>query len=316
MKKLFFLIFVAAFFSCSNERTVRFAVCTDVHHDLIHDGSDKLSTFIKTAKKEKADFIIQLGDFCMPYEKNGPFLKIWNEFERPRYHVLGNHDMDVSPKIVTQQFLGLEKSYYSFDHGDFHFIVLDANFFKSGDRYFNYQNGNYFNHAETRAQIPPVQLEWLKKDLAETDKYTIVFSHQSLEHWGGIKNRKQVRQIFREANRDKKKVIACFCGHDHSDRYLEIDGIHYIGLNSMSYVWVGKKLEYSGRFPEKIEAKYSNLKYTLPFRNPVFAVVEVNSNGEIKIEGIQSSFIPPDPEELGAKNHNYSAKISNRTLYF
>lgn len=316
MKKLLFLIIVSVFLSCTNEKSIRFLVCADVHHDLIHDAPDRLSTFINAAEKEKADFIIQLGDFCMPYENNEPFLKKWNSFKGTKYHVLGNHDMDVSPKIVMQQFLGMEKPYYSFDKGDFHFIVLDANYFISDEKYISYQNGNYYSHAETRAQIPPAQLEWLKKDLANTDKLTIVFSHQSLEHWGGIKNREQVQQVFREANKDTKKVIACFCGHDHSDRYKKIDGIHYVGINSMSYAWVGKKLEYSGRFPEKIETKYPNLKYTLPYRDPVFAAVKINSKGEIKIEGVQSSFVPPGPEELGAKNHDYSAEITNRTLSF
>ena len=36
---------------------------------------------------------------------------------------------------------------------------------------------------------------------------------------------------------------------------IEIDGVHYIGLNSASYAWVGSKMEYSGRFPKSIEEK-------------------------------------------------------------
>lgn len=316
MQKLVFFISLLLLFSCSNKRIVRFAICADVHHDLIHDAPDKLSSFIETADKKRADFVIQLGDFCMPFDKNELLLRVWDRFNGPKYHVLGNHDIDVSPKIVTQQFWGLEKPYYSFDQGNFHFIVLDANYFKTDDKIASYESGNYFAHAGSRAQIPDEQLEWLKNDLKETEKYTVVFSHQSLEHWGGIKNQEQVRQIFKEANKEKKKVIVCFCGHDHSDRHSQIDGIHYVGVNSMSFVWVGKKLEYSGRFPESIETRYPNIKYTLPFQDPLFAIVEINVKGEINIEGVQSSFIRPGPEELGAKKHDYSAKITNRTLYF
>ena len=180
----------------------------------------------------------------------------------------------------------------------------------------SYENGNYFAFAESRPHIPDKQLEWLKDDLAQTGKYTIVFSHQSLEHWGGIKNREQVRQIFSDVNKEKKKVIACFCGHDHADRYSQIDGIHYIGVNSMSYAWVGEKLMYSGRFPKNIETKYPNLKYTLPYREAVFAIVKLKASGKIEIEGVQSDFIRPGPKELGLEISDFSAGITNRILEF
>jgi 3',5'-cyclic AMP phosphodiesterase CpdA len=316
MKWVFYCIAFLLFISCNQTKTVKFAVCTDVHQDLIHDASDRLSDFIQNAKREKVDFIIQLGDFCMPFEKNEPFLQVWESFQGPRYHVLGNHDMDVSPKAFIQEFLGMEKSFYSFDQGDFHFVILDANFFKKDESMVAYSNGNYFSNAEGRCYVPDSQIEWLKLDLAETEKLTIIFSHQSLEHWGGVKNRIEVRRVLEEANQHTKKVIACFCGHDHQDRHAEINEIHYIGLNSTSYAWVGNKLEHSGRFPESIEEKYSNLKYTLPYRESVSAIVEINSDGKLIIKGVQSDFIQPGPEELGAKNHSYSAKISDRVLEF
>jgi 3',5'-cyclic AMP phosphodiesterase CpdA len=316
MKRLYYFFILLFLFSCNDGRTVKFAVCTDVHQDLIYDATERIQKFVSTAEEENADFIIQLGDFCMPFEKNEPFLKIWDSFEGPKYHVLGNHDTDVSPKIVTQQFWGMEKSFYSFDQGNFHFVVLDANFFKSGENYTSYSNGNYYAKPESRAYIPPQQLEWLKKDIAKTGKWVIVFTHQSLEHWGGVKNREEVYRIFREANREKQKVIACFCGHDHLDRYAKIEGVHYIGLNSLSYAWVGKDGEYSGRFLKNIEEKYPNLKYTLPYRDAVFAVVKLNSSGKIEIEGIQSDFIQPGPKELGLENTDFTARITNRILDF
>ena len=316
MRRLFYLFILLILFSCNNSKTVKFAVCTDVHQDLIHDAPERMQKFVSAAKKENVDFIIQLGDFCMPFEKNEPFLKIWDSFDGPKYHVLGNHDTDVSPKIVTQQFWGMEKPFYSFDKGAFHFVVLDANFFKSEENYISYSNGNYYSNPDTRAYIPPMQLAWLKEDIAATEKRVVVFSHQSLEHWGGIKNREDVYEIFREANREKQKVIACFCGHDHLDRYAKIENIHYIGLNSLSYAWVGKKGEYSGRFPKNVEEKYPNLKYTLPYRDAVFAMVKLKPGGKIEIEGIQSNFISPGPKELGLENTDFSAGITNRIVEF
>jgi len=317
MKQIFYFLIFIILFSCSDAKIVRFAVCTDVHQDLIHDATDRLRDFVEAAEKENADFIIQLGDFCMPFEKNEPFLKVWNSFEGQKYHVLGNHDMDVSPKIVTQDFWGMEKPYYSFDQGNFHFVVLDPNFYKDADQLVPYSNGNYFKHPEGRAFIPVSQLNWLKDDLSKTEKLTVIFSHQSLEHWGGIKNREEVRNIFEEANQNSKKVIACFCGHDHQDSHNKIDGIHYVGLNSISYAWVGNQFEHSGRFPLEVEKRYPNLKYTLPYRESVFAVIEIDSKrGTIKIDGVQGSFIQPGPDELGIKETSYTAKISNRILNF
>src|SRR5210317_478962 len=179
MKKLICFFIIITLISCNKSKTIKFAVCTDVHQDLIHDASDRLEDFVKAAEEDNVDFIIQLGDFCMPYENNEPFLKVWNSFEGPRYHVLGNHDMDISPKIVTQDFWGMERPYYSFDQGSYHFVVLDPNFYKDNDRFIAYSNGNYYKHAETRSFIPALQLEWLKEDLAKTEKHTVVFSHQS-----------------------------------------------------------------------------------------------------------------------------------------
>ena len=316
MRRLFYLIILIFLISCNNRRAVKFAVCTDVHQDLIHDATERIQKFVSAAEKENVDFIIQLGDFCLPFEKNEPFLKIWDSFNGPKYHVFGNHDTDVSPKIVTRQFLGMEKPFYSFDKGAFHFVVLDANFFKSGENYISYSNGNYYNNPDSRAYIPPQQLEWVKKDITATKKWVVVFTHQSLEHWGGVKNREEIYRIFKEANQDKQKVIACFCGHDHLDRYARIEGVHYIGLNSLSYAWVGQKGEFSGRFPKNIEEKYPNLKYTLPYRDAVFAIVRLNARGKIEVEGIQSDFIQPGPKELGLENSDFSAGITNRILEF
>jgi len=79
---------------------------------------------------------------------------------------------------------------------------------------------------------------------------------------------------------------------------------------------VGSKLEHSGRFSEEMEKLHPNLKYTSPYEKSVFALIEINSKGTITIEGIVGGFVKPGPDELGAKNHDYSATISNRILKF
>jgi alkaline phosphatase len=92
---------------------------------------DKLTECVALMNAEKVDFLIELGDFKdqdkVPAEqKTCSYLEaveqVFQDFEGPTYHVLGNHDMD---SISKKQFLarventGIDssRSYYSFDLG-------------------------------------------------------------------------------------------------------------------------------------------------------------------------------------------------------
>ena len=112
----------------SAEGKVRFAMVADAHQDIMHDAEERLSQFMEAALAEEMDFHIQLGDFCEPKQKNLSFLQLWKQYKGPKYHVLGNHDMDSATKAVTMEYWEMPDQYYSFDQAGFHFIVLDANF--------------------------------------------------------------------------------------------------------------------------------------------------------------------------------------------
>ena len=108
-------------------KRLQFGLCADPHHDVMYDTEQRLRTFITAMKPEQTDFILQMGDFCRPYERNRKFLNIWEEFSGPRYHVLGNHDTDggfTAQKVMD--FWKMPHPYYSFDQGGWHFIVLAA----------------------------------------------------------------------------------------------------------------------------------------------------------------------------------------------
>ena len=47
---------------------IKFGVFTDLHVDIMQDTEERLEEFIRTAREENVDFIIQLGDFCYPDE--------------------------------------------------------------------------------------------------------------------------------------------------------------------------------------------------------------------------------------------------------
>lgn len=300
MKHLFLSLFVClGFAACQKEtKPVTFAVVSDLHQDIAHDAEERLGTFLRAANDNQVDFIIELGDFCMPKEENKPFLKRWQDYAGEKYMLLGNHDMDNCSKEEVMQFIGMNNRYYSFDKGDFHFVVLDPNNIYDGEKYIPYENGNYFGYGEKVSYVDPEQVEWLKKDLQSTDKRCIIFSHQSFEC--SSQNREEIRKIFEDENlrAGYKKVAVAFSGHDHTNYMKEINGIAYIQINSASNQWVGEKYACPERFSDEINQKRPALKYTLPYKDALYGIVTLTGDG-MQLKGVKSEFIAPGPEELG-----------------
>jgi len=294
--------------SSRNLPAIRFGLCADVHKDVIHDADKRLKIFIDRMNREKVDFIMQLGDFCRPYDYNQDFLDLWNQFQGPRFHVLGNHDTDGGfTREQTLEFWGAKDKYYSFDLSGYHFVVLDGNDKKQGAA------GGYPRY------IGQQQAEWLKNDLSKTNSRAFIFSHQSIENTGGLENGQAIRSILQEANSQAgfKKVVACFSGHHHADYYAVIEGIYYIQINSMSYEWLGADYKHA-RFSEEIEKAHPWVSYTAPYRDALYAIVTIRSDAAIEINGIQSQWIRPGPSELGVPEQDESnkstPKISDRIL--
>jgi predicted phosphodiesterase len=225
----------------------RFGIVTDSHYaDADTVGSryyrhslNKLTECIELMNERKVDFLVDLGDFKdqdnPPIEqKTITYLrtveKIFQKFNGPTYHVLGNHDMD---SISKEQFLtnventGIEpgKSYYSFDFNGVHFVILDANY-KTDDTDYNHGNFDW-----TDTNIPPSELNWLIRDLAAAHRPVIVFIHQLLDGTGSVyvNNAADIRQILEQSG----KVAAVFQGHHHEGSYSYIEGIHYYTLKAM-----------------------------------------------------------------------------------
>ncbi|MDO5979017.1 metallophosphoesterase family protein [Flavivirga spongiicola] len=296
-------------FNFNSSSKLQIGIVADVHQDVIHDGYARLRFFMDDMKKRQPDFIIQMGDFALPKLQNQPFLDVWNEFEGPAYHILGNHDMRDSgfTREQTMAWWGMKERYYSFDQGDFHFIVLDGNDknpkpWSGYDRY-----------------IGEEQKEWLKDDLKKTQKPTVVFVHQSLEAEHGIANGEEIRDILEKSKTASKqlKVIACLCGHHHTDYVKEINGIPYIQINSMSYKWVGGKYKRE-RFAPHVENAFPWVKSTCPYKDPLYTLLTLDAyRGELHLEGSSTSFIAPTPKEIGMPNADeMSPTITERNLTF
>lgn len=316
MRILSLSLVIISFFSCQRERTpITFAVIADVHQDIIHDAPERLETFFRAAQDNKVDFIIELGDFCFKKDENIPFRDLWNSYELDNYHALGNHDMDICTKDEYMAFIGMKERYYSFDKGDYHFIVLDPNNLFIDGKYTPYANGNYYVDASQRAHVDPEQIEWLKKDLAATEKQCIIFSHQSLEK--SVSNGELVRKVLEEENTraGEKKVLAAFSGHDHTSYMKTINDIAYIQINSASYQWVGDKYICTDRYNDSINALRPALKYTVTYQDALYSIVTI-SDDKIEVKGIKTEFVSPTPQDLGIPNDLHSFPLTPQNSDF
>lgn len=215
----------------------RFGLFTDTHYaDRMPVGSRfyresiaKTRECISYFNKVDVDSVVELGDLidaADSVKEEIQFLQTieseLSQLRASRHYVLGNHCVWT---LTKEQFLEnstAKETYYSFDHGDYHFIVLDACFRQDGVPY-----GNK-NFEWTDTEIPADERDWLKADLAATSKRTIVFVHQRLDVQGsyGVKSAEAVRQILEASG----KVAAVLQGHNHLNDHNDINGIHYCTL--------------------------------------------------------------------------------------
>ena len=312
---VFTLLTLSFSLSAKKYNTVKIGMCTDVHLPTMHDSEYRITTFIDAMKKENPDFIIELGDFITPEPKYAKYYEIWNSFPGEKYHVIGNHEMDGgTSREKALEYRNMKSSYYSFDKNGFHFIVLDGNDKKDP----NVKGYQQFIGNE--------QVEWLKADLAKTTTPVVIFSHQGLAHYSsadekyGVENYKQMQEILETHNKNNShsKVIGCFNGHTHYDYAENINGIWYITITSMSYHWLGEKYAHL-QYGEEVDKNFKWIKYTAPFKEPLFTTVEISSKGTIKIAGKKSEWVGKTPWELGypeeLKKYMRPA-ISKRNLKF
>jgi predicted phosphodiesterase len=253
---------------------VRFGMVTDSHYADIdtagtrfyRESLSKMQECVDLMNQKEVDYLIHLGDFKNGApDQNLENLKLieleYARFNGPRYHVLGNHDMDSISKadfqsIIENTEIDPDQTWYSFDRNSVHFVVLDANFTSEGVAY------NRGNFHWTDANIPASQLEWLENDITSTDKPVVIFVHQLLDSDEGshyINNAAEVRHIL-ESNRN---VLVVFQGHQHNGQYSMINDIHYYTLKAM--------VEGSGE------------------ENNAYAIVEIFDNFSVTISGYRKA---------------------------
>ncbi|NRB53816.1 MAG: metallophosphoesterase [Saprospiraceae bacterium] len=305
------------FSSFSSTEKLTFGLVADVHHGMMSDTQSRLEEFIEKAKEKDVDFIIQLGDFCHLEERSKSFLKSWNSFRGNKYHVLGNHDMDLCSKDEIMDFWGMETNYYSVVEKGIRFIVLDANFMYQDGAFIPYNKANFYVDSTLRTFIDEEQIEWFKGEMEASEQPVIVISHQSLWHYqSGVKNRLSLQKIMEQ---HAEKIICCFNGHNHIDFHHVQNGIHYLEVNSMSYQWLGEQYK-TNRYSTELLKEYKWLAHLAPYQDPLYAFVEIDPAGVLSMSGKKSEWMSPAPAERGVPaqpfGNEYSAEISDYKIEF
>ena len=166
----------------------RFVHMTDLHIQPEKDGVKGVIKALHALQElsPKPDFILMGGDlvfdsFKASKERSLELFKLYNktmkdECALPYYNCIGNHDVygwghpdrandPQYGKAMSCEMLGIEKTWYAFDHNGVRFYVLDSIETRDGDKY--------------KGKIHGEQLDWLKADLASkpASQPAIVVTH-------------------------------------------------------------------------------------------------------------------------------------------
>lgn len=215
------LHFGLSFAPDKDSKQFTFVQITDIHLDAIEEHRSFFEKAIREINKINPAFVIATGDLVLEAERvTISQAKEWYDiysglistFNIPVFNMVGNHDVvgihykkDVSTepgynKEMYRDYFG--PTYYSFDWGSYHCIVLDPNEFLDGNQFY---------------RIPDYQVEWLRKDLSyRQGKPLLVFFHEPTITW---EDRTEVLNLL---NQHTTKM---FSGHWHMDILIDSQGI-------------------------------------------------------------------------------------------
>jgi len=165
------------------------------------------------------DFVLHTGDLV----ENGADPALWPIFfdaERELlrkvafFPSLGNHERN---DRLYYDFLDASASYYSFNWGSSHFIVLDSDI------------NNVSKMDSARQVFWDEEVRWLEDDLkaSQLDDFRFVIAHHPpmtavLRRQGDNPHMTALIPLF-----EKYKVTAGFFGHDHNYQHYLKNGVHY-----------------------------------------------------------------------------------------
>ncbi|MBL9134224.1 MAG: metallophosphoesterase [Verrucomicrobiales bacterium] len=192
-------------------------------------------------RRESPDLVLHTGDIVYPGFFNWRMdLRCLSVYEPmmariPIFLTMGNHDVyGAIPDYLqafwlpTNQVTGTEH-FYSFDHGDVHFVCLFI-------PWYGFSNLGLLGPAGGE---PSAQYRWLQRDLAESKRpWKVVFFHQAPRGSGphvyddyNVDGRLDQGQLLEALLPvfDENGVRVVFTGHDHFwERFAPTNGVHFM----------------------------------------------------------------------------------------
>jgi len=168
------------------------------------------------------DFVMCVGDLIHGYTDDtlalhaqwDTLIAIVEKLPCPFYFVAGNHDiLNLTDRDIYEQRTGCER-YYSFDHMNSHFIVLDNTMV-------------YWNPPQ---EMDEEQIAWLKSDLKKNKKADNIFIFYHVPSYLYALQRNEEDPFM--ALFESHNVTTVFTGHHHTYSYLSHNGIEYINVGS------------------------------------------------------------------------------------
>jgi hypothetical protein len=241
----------------------RFAFLTDIHIDRHREAPRGVRECIAAvnAISPSVDFVLTGGDLIMDAlavdapsirEQWQLFDHEWRNLQVKSYHTIGNHDIggwakdgkvavdapEYGKALFVERY-GRGRSYQSFDHRGWHFIVLDSVAYDE-------TTGGY------QGWIDEAQMEWLRADLQRVGKKApvIVSTHiPFFSIWGQynsdprkgelrggvVGNAYEVRRVLSDYN-----VQLVLSGHGHVSERIELSHHNrttYIQGGAVSGMW-------------------------------------------------------------------------------
>ncbi len=227
--------------------------------------------------------------------------------------------------------------YYYFDNKGFRIICLDTNYSLNSTT-------NEWEHNPTASSGRPssntkghslgtTQLAWFKEVLNDT--YTkglsaIVMSHSSI-YYGTPAESKEIKDLFKELNGKRVgTVLMAINGHYHTNATNIADGVLYFDCNTVrNNLWLSGQTEQhyttetfnfvsydeNGNMlntEEKLITSLSGAKSTWFSDTPLNAVITVNKNGQIVIDGATGNWLGGvDPGESAEEKNQPTITSGN-----
>lgn len=220
-------------------------VVTDMHYTDIVEHIGRYHSISPLRLKEafdnklsECDFVLNLGDTAddlpggmdqeLALREMAGYFK---ECQKNYYTVIGNHDTAME-KHKFCEIIGMPHRYYSFEEGEFKFIVLDASM-NSKDAPYPEKEMNW-----RISYIDDKQIKWLQNELENTDKSVFIIMHELLYYKDTkttddlvVINRDEVIEVLEKSG----KVKAIVSGHWHQGDLVKEKGkIPQITLCSMA----------------------------------------------------------------------------------